>query len=428
MRSIRLFASFLVLTTLFGCGSARLSDGGPDRAFFSGNYLEAGQKCQEGYAKKKGREGDDALLYLLDGATAYHTARAYPEAIKLFREADDIADLKDYTRLSTEAATLLVSDQIKQYKAEDFENILINVYLALNYAFLGRVDDALIEARRVNRKIYLMNTEGKRSYGENALAHYLSGALYESQREWNDAFIAYKNALKAIKSAGQTSSQLTHTLGRDLVRMASLLGLKDEVERYKEVSGDLEVSPMSVAVKNSKLGEIFVVFERGISPKKVPSPSLNSIPEFVSRSNPVRNATLQLGQLTESDVIRMESQPFVEWLDVESAARESLKQKWGGIIAKKIAGAAAKVGIGAAINSKTNSGLGTLVTYFLLATDQADTRSWNWLPQGFMVARVRLKPGRYKVAVETDAAGTLAPLQLEVKPGVISFAGFRYVP
>jgi len=351
----------------------------------------------------------------MDWGTALHTARVYEESIKIFRQADDIADLKDYTRLSTEAATLLVSDQIKQYKAEDFENILINVFLALDYASLGRYSDALIEARRVNRKIYLMNSEGKRSYGENALAHYLSGILYEAEREWNDALIAYKAAYKALSHAEPR-------LAYDIVRMAKKIGVREEqVEYGKLASESLEIA------RKANDGELVVVFERGISPKKIPSAGLVSVPEFVSRPNPVYGGRLIVSR---SNGEKISHEPyFFQVMDVENAARESLKQKWGGIIAKKMAGVAAKVGVGAVINSRTNnSGLGTLLTYALLASDRADTRSWNWLPQGFMIARMPLSPGTYNVDVSTDAAGVLPGGSVVVRKNQTTLITVRYVP
>ena len=75
----------------------------------------------------------------------------------------------------------------------------MNVYLALNFAAQGLPDEALVEARKVDLKLkeYARQYEGKNAYQEDAFARYLSGILYESTGEINDAFIAYKKAYEA---------------------------------------------------------------------------------------------------------------------------------------------------------------------------------------------------------------------------------------
>src|SRR6185503_7847510 len=141
---------------------------------------------------KQGENGRDLLLYLLDLGLSLHSAGRYEESNQAFLKADKIAEIKDYTSLSTEGATLLTSENIKDYKGEDFEKVLINTYLAMNYALMGDYENALVEARRVNHKLHLMVSEGQRKYKQNAFARYLSAVLYEAEGEWNDAYIDYK--------------------------------------------------------------------------------------------------------------------------------------------------------------------------------------------------------------------------------------------
>ena len=193
-----LFIAFAVLGLgLSGCSSTRMGDTEIDDKFRAGDYDGATERLKAGFEKET-LEGKDGLLYLLDLGLSLHTAGKYEESLKYFRMADAAVEIKDYTSLSTEAATLLASDSIKQYKGEDFENVLISAYLAMDYALIGKSEDAIVEAKRVNRKLYMMATDGKRNYKQNAFARYLSATLYEADKNWNDANIDYKHAAELL--------------------------------------------------------------------------------------------------------------------------------------------------------------------------------------------------------------------------------------
>jgi len=86
---------------------------------------------------------------------------------------------------------MLSNDLTLPYEGEDFETVLINVVAALNYVLLNQWDDALVEARKVDHKLNVINDryDKKNVYKEDAFARYLSGILYEGKGELNDAFI-----------------------------------------------------------------------------------------------------------------------------------------------------------------------------------------------------------------------------------------------
>lgn len=420
MRSgFRSVAVSLLLTVVSSCASSRMGDTKSDSLFRSGDYDGAAAHLRAGL-EKEGTDGRDGLLYLLDIGLALHSAGHIDESNQIFRQADSVADLKDYTSLSTEAATLLTSDQIKQYKGEDFENVLINVYLAMNYAIIGKREDAIVEAKRVNRKLYLMVTQGKRKYKQNLFARYLSGVLYESDRNWNDAYVDYKQAAE-LGAGGKR-------IGTDLYAMAWKLKDRDDMDQWREkyalTDEDIEAAKNRVTQKGSS--EIVVLFENGISPVKRPDPAFYSVPKFFPRANPVDagdvTVTGETGDLRKTRTEMM--------MDIESVAIENLDEKWGGILAKKIAGVVAKEAIGGVIDSKTNnSGLGTLVKLALYASDQADTRSWNLLPKDLQLARISVSPGTYTVKLDPVGSSKDLPVKtVQVKPGQKVFVDFRYMP
>lgn len=392
----------------------RMSDRKADRLFHEGRFEESATHLQEGL-KKAGPEGKDSLLYYLDIGLALHTAGKYEESNQYFLKADDLAEIKDYTSLANEGASLLTSENSKHYKGEDFEKVLINTYLAMNFALMGEFESALVEARKVNRKLRLMVTEGKRKYKQNAFARYLSAILYETRREWNDAYIDYKKALELEPSHP--------TIGRDLWRVAKLLGMGDEMEKWEEqfnLSRQDREKALLGGPRSGK-GEIIVLYENGISPVKRPNPQFTSLPRFYPRFNPVRLAEVQVDGVLAGTTFVLH--------DIERTAIQNLEEKYSGMVAKRLAGVVTKEVVANQIGKQTNSpGLGLLASFIFHASDQADLRSWHLLPRDLQIARVVVDPGVHDVKIMPVGAASSLAKTVHVEAGQKVFVGFRYDP
>lgn len=397
-----------------------MSDRQIDDAFRSGRYEDAAKRLREGLTDQ-GTDGRDALLYYLDLGLVLHTAGQYEESTKVFLKADPIAEIKDYTSLAAETATLFTTDNIKDYKGEDFEKVLINTYLAMNYALIGDYENALVEARRVNSKLYRMVTEGQRKYKQNAFARYLSATLYEASGDPNAAYIDYKFTYDLQPDYPG--------LGRDLWRTARLSGLNEEAEdwsRRLSLTREDRDAAMASAARSGK-GEIIVIYENGISPIKRPNPQFTQLPRFYPRYNPVRQASIEIGPVGAGAAIARGNTGMLH--DVEATAIENLDEKYGGMIAKKLAGVVAKEVVAAQVEKKTDSPLlGALTRLFFYASDQADVRSWNLLPRDLQVARFTVEPGTYEVRALPMGAGALPPRTVAVGKGKKAFVAFRYMP
>lgn len=411
---LRTWAFVLCISTLTACTSARMSDRQSDRLFREGRYEEAAERLKIGL-EEQGEKGRDLLLYLLDVGLTLHSSGKYEESNKAFLKADKVAEIKDYTSLSQESLTLLTSDNIKDYKGEDFENVLISTYLAMNYALMGEVEDALVEARRVNQKLYRMVSEGKRKYKQNAFARYLSAILYESEKNYNDAYIDYKNTWKL--------NPTIPGLGRDLWRCAWQLRMPDEMEKWDQEFG-MTSSDHEEAKQlgpKSKKAEIIVLYENGISPLKKPNPQFTQVPKFYSRFNPVRTAFVEVNGIQKGYTATLE--------DIEATAIENLDEKYGGIVAKKIAGIVAKEVVAHQLEKATDSPLlGFAARVFMYASDQADVRSWNLLPKELQILRIPMDAGTYTVTAHPVGAAALPQKVVQVEAGAKVFVNFRYMP
>jgi uncharacterized protein len=413
MRIIR----FFLISALFftGCASSRMSNTKIDSLFHQGDYAGSAELLRKGLDEET-EAGRDGLLYLLDLGIALHQAGNYAESTRVLLRADKLAEIKDYTSLSAEAGTLFTSDNIKQYKAEEFENVLISVYLALNFALEGKMDDALIECRRVNRKLYLLISEGKRKYELSGFASYFSGLLFESRGEWNDAYVSYKQTREILPSyAG---------IGDDLIRIAKHMKMEDEVRRWKKEYPQA----LNPTAKTKSSGQIVVVFQNGHSPKKVPVRNFPSVPEFRVQFNPVSHAFVTVRALKGDSAIS--SRETFTFQNIEQDAIRNLKEKWGGLLAKKIAGLAAKETLGNVINAKTGgSGVGDLLKLALYVSDQADVRSWSFLPKDLQLARVFVEPGTYSIKVTPiERDGAAVERVVQVGAGKTVFTNIRFQP
>ncbi|MFZ9594938.1 MAG: COG3014 family protein [Bdellovibrionia bacterium] len=412
------FVLILGLQSL-GCVSARMSDTQSDELFYQGRYQAAAERLRQG-AQEQGESGRDLLLYLLDQGLALHAAGQWEESNRVFLQADQMAEIKDYTSLTTEGATLLTGDNLGDYKGEDFEKVLINTYLAMNYALMGDLENALVEARRVNHKLSLMVSEGHRHYQQSAFARYLSAVLYEAEQNFNDAFIDYQNTQKLNPSIPG--------LGLDLWRCAWQLHRRDEMVRLDR-EFHLSAQDHLLAKKlgpRSGFGELVILFENGLSPIKRPNPSFSQLPKFYPRPNPVEFAQVKVNGVWVGNTHLIE--------DIEEKAIENLDEKYGALIAKKMAGLVAKELVSYEVGQQTNSPLlRSLLRLFFYLSDQADLRSWNLLPKELHVLRIAVEPGTYTVRLTPQGSFLRAqpgPAEkvVQVQAGKKVFLNWRWMP
>lgn len=425
---MRRVARFLVLgafgLSMAACQSARVLDREATDAFRAGRYEDAAARLRVGLDESGER---DRLLYLLDLGLALHQAGALEESVKVLLRADEVSEIKDYTSLGNEAATLLLSDNIKDYRAEEYEYVYISAYLALNFALLGNLEGALVEARRINTKLYRMISEGKRAYSLSAFGRYLSGILYEASGEWDNAYISYKQTLELKPDFPE--------LGRDLWRMTDASRHVQDREKWEAHYALSDQTKIQERARTKKGGrsEIIVVYQNGIAPEKRPNPQFQSLPVFVPRRNPITTAEIRVKKEDQAlpDVV---GAPVLQvapaQLDhIEALAIKNLDEKYGKLVAKKIAGILAKEAAGEVIEKKTgNRGFGQIAKLVLYMADQADLRSWDLLPRDLQLVRIPIEPGTYTVECRPLGGGTPTSKVVQVRKDRKVFVSFRGMP
>lgn len=385
----------------------------------SRNYLKLGQydlaeKSLEPLAKK---EDGDQLVYLLDYSVALQMSGKIKESSLALQKADRLAEIQDYTSLTREAGSLLLNQEMVQYKGDSFEKFYINAYAALNYLELGQLDEALVETRRMNEKYVKINSEDRKTFEKNVFGKYLSAMIWEANQNWDDAYIAYDDAYKLDPTIPFISA--------DLIRSAKRARRMDAYKVWKK-------SFPEVAEKkewyDKNYGELVIIYEQGWGPRKA---QVGGQGIYAGGYNPpilqpVYNTVLGM-KATVSGVGEFDSRMVY---NVERAAIETLQHDYAWLSAKRIGAFATKEIVADQIRQQ-NEALGNVAWLAMQLSERADLRQWSTLPQSVQLVRVPLKAGSYNISLQgTTANGALsgdgkAFADVVIKPQRITFLRWR---
>jgi hypothetical protein len=377
----RLLSAAALVFFLSGCASYTSATRKGLDEFAHRDFAEA-DKAYE----KADKEGVDQLVYLFDRATVRYEAGRYQDSIKDLLLADKLSEIKDYTAIATELASVVTNESVTPYKGEEFEHVLVSMYLALDFAALHQDENAQVACRQVNRKLELLRSEGKRHYDLNAFAQYLAALLFERDGNWNNAYVGYKKTYEIAPGLG--------ALRRDLLRGAVELDSANDLHRWKQSLGASEEDVREAKKELRETGAVVLLYANGFAPEKIASPVWHELPEY--RSRPNRHVAAHL-YLDGREVARTET-----FYDVDKVAKENLKEKYATLIAKRVGGVVAREVIGDQLDRKAE-GLGTILKIAMFAASQPDLRSWLTLPKDFQVARVQVKPGKYHATLRLES-------------------------
>jgi hypothetical protein len=406
---------------------------GVDESISMRNYLSAINEVRE----NRHIFGDkSSVLYNLDMGLLNHYAGEYDSSISYFFAAEkEIEDL--YTKsISQQVLSFVLNDNIIPYDGEDFEKVLINIFLALNFAQKGMNDDALVEARKVDLKLreYARKYEEKNTYKEDAFIRYISGVLYESNGEINDAFISYRQAYEAYDVySKEYGTPAPSFILDDLVRTAALLSFTDEVSRYQSLGGQPYINGATPD------GSLLVLTYTGKGPiKKQERPTVSipdssgvlhtfqiALPKFIPRYS--GNTRYDVAAISHSDTITTATE-LAE--NITAIAEKSLNDRLAMIYLKSGGRALLKFLASEKMKSEmkkdkneTKNFLGSLAIDLVVgATEQADLRTWRTLPAQIHIARLNLPPGEYILRVNESGKNSYLKVDsVNVHPGKTSF-------
>ena len=400
------------------------------------------------------------VLYGMDRGMTLQLAGDYQQSNAVLEQAEEELDRLYTRKIRTETLAFMTNDTALPYEGDPYEQVLINVLKALNYAVLGEWQDALVEARRIDHRLNVLSdrTKEKNAYRDDGFARYLTGILYESTGDVNNAFIAYRKAYGIFDATRAWSHTVVPSqLTQDLLRTAEALHFSQELTEYKSVFPDTRWETSQAL---QQLAQVVVISYNGRAPRKedlfldLPI-SLDAL-QLVLLNRGVLQQNRQSNQAVDSvlyglsgRVVRValprlvpqKTQVPVDRVslipdngtrvtlstelvhNVTAVAEKALSERMAGITVKALARAATKFALaeGTTRAAQQAAGkdagpwvgllVGLLTKGLAVVSEEADKRSWQTLPDEIHLARVWVPPGRYQV--QTSAGGFHDPLKPE---------------
>lgn len=421
----------LILLLLNGCAGSHFETmRDVQQELLHGNYQRAEDLIAN---KEKLQQSKNEVLYALEYGIVAHLNGKYAESNRLFEQAVTRMEALKTASVTETATEWLFTEKIHPYQGEDYEQVLVHYYMALNYLMLGELQEALVECRRVNTLLRELNDryERKNVYKTDAFSLYLSGILYDAMGEVNDAFIDYRNAYNAYRQDYQEfyGTPVPAQLQYDLLRTASALGFNDELHEYQQTFG-IQDWPTPQAYRQA--ARLVVIWENGQIPFKVEKAyrqyvELNdkedagcylkfAFPEFVTRIPNFSQAAVTVGKTTQTLALAE---------DLTQIAVKNLEDRRLRVMAKAAARNILKCTAEYEIEKK-NRILGWLFGGLTELTEGADTRQWLLLPANIQVTHLLVEPGIQDVELSFSGIGGQAAYrrvfeQVRLEPGKTTF-------
>jgi len=348
----------------------------------------------------------DKILYYLDKGMLQHYAQQYSESSKLLQEGERAIEEAFTKSITQEISTYLINDNVRDYGGEDYEDIYINVFNALNYYHRGNLEEAMVEIRRMNNKLLNLavkydaaitdlqrkaledntrippNPNAQTQFSDSALARYLGMLFHRGVGQYDDARIDRDWLLAAFANSPSIYTN----------------------EIPESLSDEMEI-PQGMARLN-------VIAFGGLSPVKQENvmriPLLNyrwikiALPEMVSRPSEIYRIELVLddGQKFQLELLE----------NMAAVAKETFKARQQLIYTKTILRAVVKTAGSSVMDAAARETDGTrsfilelssiMAQLFAEASEQADLRASRYFPARAYVTGINLPPGLYSFDIK----------------------------
>jgi len=363
---------------------------------------------------------NDRLLYLLDKGIIEHYTGNYAESNRYLDKAEKTMDELFTRSVSQIALSFVVNDNVTDYWGEVYENIYVNIFKALNYSHLGDLEGALVEIRKVNIKLQELDDkygstlkdmaekqevelelEENRPFYSDAIGHFLSAQFYLATGERDQAQIS----LNKLQQAWKTQK---HIYNFPLPEMAK---------------ADQEIEDQSLTIiaftgtgpKKRSVGGMITTYEDfiGISDLSVPV-ALPNIPfpgsepgyHFKFAFPVIKNEDSRVSEIRI--IVDGEEKGMLSLLENMGQVAEHTFESHKHIIYIKTILRTVSKGLAAAEAKKklkkeadADGILGAFIDFAVDAgvdaSERADLRCWNTMPQKCYIGQVPLSGGKHQV-------------------------------
>ncbi|QDV22793.1 hypothetical protein [Aureliella helgolandensis] len=397
-----LAAALLVAAVQCGCSTHAQRLAAPRQAFYANDLQHAHAQLDKLSAKPKGDrsvvELDLAMIELLNGNA--------PSAERRLQAIRDEWEEMEQKSLAEEAAALITDDQRRAYSGEDYEKILVRVFLTLASLMNDGVDAEAYSLQTLAKQEKLVasaqekwGTDVGLDYCVPPLAPYLRGVLREATlHDYDDALRAYTATAELapevpflMDDIDRARTGVHSSPGHGVVYVIAMVGRGP----YK-VETEARATQDALLIADRILS---AVGEYSVPPTLAPV----KIPGIASPPKPFDLVGVEVDGIPISTTYPL--------TDLNQMAVDSLAAKRNNLIARAVSRRVIKKG--AVYAAKDQLNVNSSLASFAMdaagvmweATESADTRCWGLLPREVQLLRLELPAGNHSLHLEPITSG-----------------------
>jgi len=449
----RIFAGMAALTLLFvlvlvGCATKPEAYQDIDLAVQSRNFEAGITAIEKGQERKKPLYDEkNAVSLFLDKGLLEHYAGNYRDSSQDLQRAERLIEEAFTKSVTQEFASYIANDNTKEYPGEDYEDIYLNVFNALNYYHKGDFEGAMVEIRKItlsNGKLDMLSRKYEK--GQKSATDGLMKAL----KTYSKNSTSYKinpDALPKGKPVQFSDSALARYLGalfyqaqgnEDSARIEFELipaAFNDNPKIYKNAPPRAVVEAQAVPEGKARLN---IIGFAGLSPVKVEQKFMQEFPfshqttnQTTIRQGDMIGAWLNSNSETKLTLPVLEARPDrIDWIEVsvegQGVFNLELLEDMGAAMAETYNARFANMFLKTYIRVMLKYAAAEYVPGGQLmanASEQADVRMGKYFPGKAYIGGINLDPGNYTVTVRYYHGGQVIGTdtrEVNIKTGALN--------
>jgi len=429
-RSCKIFTIHKLLVVLLpallalSCASSPDAYNNIDHAVKNDDFEAAMEAIAAGQASRRPIYSNrNAIMLYLDKGLLEHYARNYANSSRDLQEAERLIE-EAYTKsISANFASYIANDNTKDYPGEDFEDIYLNVFNALNYYNRGNIEGALVEIRKLSmssgkldmlaRKYDYRDPNTGASLNEAVLNQTGIGELPKGKPVdfSNSALARYLGALFYLSAGNADSARIEF----------------DQLKSAFETNRNIYRHPVPTAVEEARAvpegkARLNIISFTGLSPVKEEEVVRHYFPFF--RHPVLHVANFKMPKLVERPSVINRIEVVVDGRhrfelelleNMGAVIEETFAVRYSSILTKTYIRTILKYVAADIAAMETVKQRGEFFGFFvalaakhtLEATEAADIRMSRYLPNRAHVGGINLDPGTYDVTVNFYSGSTI---------------------
>lgn len=375
-------------------------------------------------SKNSSYKEKDKVLFYLEQGMLYRYAGHYEKSNESLTLAEYGIEELLTESISKGILSGVLNDNSLDYAGEDYEDIYINIFKSLNYLQLGLTEEALVEVRRVNHKLNVLEDkykgyveeinseegvtipEADYNFHNDALARYLGILAYRLEGSYDSSRIErdyFNQAYKLQTSIYDFPAPEPPKLRTDktVLNIFSYSGLGPE-----KISNTVNVSTGANSIVLGSYGSDDSEDNDYLGFSSIAHAGLAGgvhlkldFPKLVANEDPAFYVEVLVNNENRGRLSLIES--------INNVAKETFKVKQPAIVGKTVIRAVTKAIVSeateAAVTETVGGGWGLLTglagAVYMQVSENSDLRVSRYFPAKVRAIEIELEPGEYDISL-----------------------------